>query len=65
MNYDKTKRQSFQTVGELRKLLATLADDTPIAICGSIKAWFHADCDKTVVCLDYEDLEEEYENEEE
>lgn len=63
MNYDKNKRQSFHTVGELRKLLAPLADDTPITICGGIESWFHTDLNKIVICLDCEDLEEECEDE--
>ena len=63
--YNINKRKEFNTVGDLKELLSTIADGTKIVICGDDYCWFHIEEDETVVCLDCEDLDECYENEEE
>ena len=62
--YNINKRSEFTTVGDLRKLLAELSDETLIYICGA-GGWFHIEEDESVICLDCEDLEYCYEIEEE
>ena len=59
--YDISKRKQFSTVGELKKLLENYSDDTQIVITGDDYCWFHAEKDESVICLDTEDLEECYE----
>ena len=58
--YDIKRRKNFNTVFELKKLLAGLPDDSEICICGDSNCWFHIEKDESVICLDNEDLEESY-----
>lgn len=62
--YDINKRKQFNTVGDLKALLANIADDTKIVICGDTYCWFHIEMDESIICLDCEDLDECYEEEE-
>ena len=61
--YNINKRKQFNTVGDLKKLLDEVSDDTKMVICGDDYCWFHIEEDKSVVCLDMEDLEDCYEEE--
>lgn len=63
--YNINKRKQFETVGDLKKLLASIPDETKVVICGDDYCWFHIEEDESVVCLDCEDLDECYEIEEE
>lgn len=60
--YNINKRTQFNTAGDLKKLLANIADETPISICGDSDCWFHIEMDESIICLDCEDLEECYED---
>lgn len=60
--YDINKRKQFKTVGDLKQLLANVSDDTKIYITGT-DGWFHIEADESIICLDYEDLDECYEEE--
>lgn len=62
--YDIEKRQQFKTAGDLKKLLAGIPDDTPVYITGA-DGWFHIEEDESVICLDCEELEDCYNEEEE
>ena len=63
--YNINKRKQFDNVGDLKKLLEKLPDETKVVICGDDYCWFHIEEDGSVVCLDMEDLDECYEIEEE
>ena len=54
------KRASFSTVGELEELLRELPRNTPVTICGDSRCYYHEELDRSVICLDCEDLEENY-----
>jgi hypothetical protein len=58
--YDINRREQFETVGDLKRLLADIPDDTDLYICGS-NGWFHIEEDESIVCLDCDDLEDCYE----
>lgn len=58
--YNIEKRTSFSTVGELKKLLENLSDETQVFITGDSACWFHIEEDESVICLDTEDLEDCY-----
>lgn len=58
--YNIKRRKSFNTVYELKMLLAELPDDSEVCICGDSNCWFHIEKDESVICLDNEDLEESY-----
>lgn len=60
--YNINKRAEFKTVGDLKKLLTDIPNETKIYITGA-NGWFHIKEDETVICLDTEDLEEYYEEE--
>lgn len=62
--YNINKRTKFDTVGDLKKLLTNIADDTKIFICGDDNCWYHIEVDESVVCLDCEELDDAYELEE-
>jgi hypothetical protein len=62
--YDINRREQFETVGDLKRLLAEIPDETRIVITGDSYCWFHIEEDETVICLDCEDLEDCYEIEE-
>ena len=62
--YDIKKRKQFDTVGDLKKLLDTIPDETKVVICGDDYCWFHIEEDESVVCLDMEDLDDCYDEEE-
>ena len=62
--YNIDKRKQFENVGDLKKLLASVPDDTKIVICGDDYCWFHVEEDESVVCLDMEDLDDGYETDE-
>ncbi|MDD4509500.1 MAG: hypothetical protein PHY23_01055 [Oscillospiraceae bacterium] len=59
--YDIAKRRQFKTVGELRKLIENLPDNTEVSICGDNYCFYHEEQDKSCICLDCEDLEDYYE----
>jgi len=61
--YDINRRKQFSTVKELKELLADIPDETQVVICGDSYAWFHAEADNSIVCLDCEDLEADYDEE--
>ena len=63
--YNIDKRKQFATVGELKQLLANVSDDVKIVICGDDYCWFHIEEDESVICLDYDELDDAYEIEEE
>ena len=67
--YDLNKRSYFTTLGELRRLLADLPDDTEVSGAGAFGAWLHFDKESDIVCIDpeslYEHYDEEYGDEEE
>ena len=62
--YNINKRATFKTVGDLKRLLAEVPNETKLYICGA-NGWFHIKEDASVICLDTEDLEDCYEIEEE
>lgn len=61
--YDVRKRRPFTTAGELTELLTSLPPDQKIFVCGQTGGYFHADSDMSVVCIDADELDEEYEEE--
>lgn len=61
--YNIKRRAEFTTVGDLKRLLAEVPDETRIYITGDSDCWFHIEEDETVICLDCEDLEDCYGNE--
>lgn len=63
--YNINKRKQFDTVGDLKKLLAEVPDQTKMVITGDDYCWFHIEEDESVVCLDCEELDDAYEIEEE
>ena len=58
--YNINKRKQFDTVGDLKKLLSEVSDDTKIVICGDDYCWFHIEKDESVICLDCEELDDAY-----
>ena len=62
--YDINKRATFKTVGDLKRLLVEVPNETKLYICGA-NGWFHINTEETTVCLDTDDLEECYDYEEE
>lgn len=63
--YNIKRRDQFETVGGLKRLLEDVPEDTKIVICGDDYCWFHIETDGSVICLDNEDLDDCYEIEEE
>jgi hypothetical protein len=59
--YNINRRKQFDTVGDLKKLLAELPNETKVVICGDDYCWFHIEEDESVICLDMEDLDDCYE----
>ncbi len=59
--FDLSKRSAFQTVGDLRMLLSNLSTETRVCICGDANCFYHEERDRSVICLDNEDLSEFYE----
>lgn len=59
--YDIAKRKQFSTVGDLKALLENIPDETQIVVTGDDYCWFHIEEDRSVICLDVEDLEDAYE----
>ena len=62
--YDITKRKQFSTVGDLKKLLENISDETQIVVTGDDYCWFHIEQDGSVICLDVEELDDVYEEDE-
>lgn len=62
--YDITKRKQFSTVGDLKELLKNIPDETQIAVTGDDCCWFHIEQDGSVICLDVEELDDCYEEDE-
>ncbi len=58
--YNLKKRAFFETLGELRMLLADMPDDTEVCICGSDSCYIHFSKEKTLISFDYDDLSEPY-----
>ena len=54
------KRATFSTVGELEEILRELPRNTLVTICGDSRCYYHEELDRSVICLDCEDLEENY-----
>lgn len=59
--YNRMLRETFETVGDLKRLLKDVSDDAKIVVCGDSNCWFHIEKDLSTICLDNEDLEECYE----
>lgn len=59
--YDITKRKQFKTVGDLKELLKNMPDETQIVVTGDDYCWFHIEKDRSVICLDVEELDDAYE----
>ena len=59
------KRKQFNTVGDLKKLLANIPDETKIVITGDDNCWFHIEEDGSVICLDCEELDDCYDEDDE
>ena len=64
--YDINRRKQFKTVGELKDLLKNIPDETEIIVCGNSgeAGYFHIDTEGTLICLDYDQLDDAYELEE-
>lgn len=62
--YDITKRKKFNTVGDLKELLKDIPDETQIVVTGDDYCWFHIEQDGSVICLDVEELDDAYEDDE-
>jgi hypothetical protein len=62
--YDITKRKQFSTVGDLKELLKNIPDETQIVVTGDDYCWFHIEQDGSVICLDVEELDDVYEDDE-
>ena len=62
--YNINKRKQFETVGDLKKVIAEIPDETKVYITG-VSGWFHIEEDESAICLDCEDLDDCYEIEEE
>lgn len=60
--YDITKRKQFKTVGDLKELLKGIPDETQIVVTGDDYCWFHIEQDRSVICLDVEELDDAYED---
>lgn len=58
------KRQPFETAGDLISILSKVSPDTPITICGDNYCFYHEEQDGSGICLDCEDLSENYDEEE-
>ena len=61
--YNIKRRKQFETVGDLKKLLADVTDETRIVVTGDSYCWFHIEEDESVICLDVEELDDAYEEE--
>lgn len=61
--FDITKRKQFETVGDLKRLFATIPDETKIYISGT-NGWFHIEEDRSIICLDCDNLCDCYDDEE-
>lgn len=61
--YDITKRKQFETVGDLKALLKYIPDETKIVVTGDDYCWFHIEQDGSVICLDVEELDDAYDEE--
>lgn len=61
--YDLTKRKQFETVGDLKELLKNIPDETKIVVTGDDYCWFHIEQDGSVICLDVEELDDAYNEE--
>ena len=59
--YNINKRAEFETVGDLKRLLADIPDEAELYICGA-NGWLHINTEETKVCLDTDDLEECYDD---
>ena len=58
--YDITKRKQFKTVGDLKELLKNIPDEAQVVVTGDDYCWFHIEEDKSVICLDIEELDDVY-----
>ena len=58
--YDLKKRAFFETLGELRMLLADMPDDTDVCTGGVLGSWLHFDENKTLVSFDDDSLYSDY-----
>lgn len=54
------KRKAFLTVGDLRALMNDLPAETRVCICGDANCFYHEEQDGSTICLDCEDLQEYY-----
>lgn len=54
------KRKAFLTVGDLRALMNDLPAETRVCICGDANCFYHEEQDGSAICLDCEDLQEYY-----
>ena len=58
--FDINRRAKFNTVGDLKKLLENVSDDTQISMYNDSICWFHIEEDNSEVCLNTTDLAYEY-----
>jgi len=63
--YNYEKRSRFETLGELRVLLADYPDSTPVYVCGVPNSYLHVDEDDGFVSFDDDPLYYAYPEEEE
>lgn len=61
--YDIQKRKQFTTVEELAALISELAPSQKIFLCGQLGGYFHATADMDAICLDVDELDDEYQEE--
>ena len=60
-NIDERKEISGITIKELINILNTLPQNAKVVCCGDDCVWLHVEKDKSIVCIDTEDLEDCYE----
>ena len=59
--FDYERRSAVSTVGQLKRLLEGIPDDAELQVCCDNMAWFHVANDNSMVNLDIEELDDEYE----
>lgn len=60
--YDVARRKKFEgvTVRDLIEELSKMPQDAEVLCCGDDYIWLHVEDDDSTVCIDVEDLEENY-----
>ena len=64
--YDISKRQRFfeSTVTDVITALKELPEDMMVCFCGTSEGYLHVDVEENICSFDYDDLSEEYDEEE-